>query len=105
MRFNIGLTMYNDRYVANIVSGYYDSCERELELYLTNDIQSSLRMLYQLLCDNLNDEDEISVNTCLYGDFEMNAFTITNRGWHSNWGEIIWKNLNSLRLTMKYWVL
>lgn len=30
MRFNIGLTMYNDRYVANIVSGYYDSCEREL---------------------------------------------------------------------------
>ena len=84
MRFNIGLTMYNDRYVANIVSGYYDSCVRELELYLTNDIQSSLRMLYQLLCDNLNDKDEISVNTCLYGDFEMNAFTITNRGWHSN---------------------
>ena len=84
MRFNIGLTMYNDRYVANIVSGYYDSCVRELELYLTNDIQSSLRMLYQLLWDNLNDEDEISVNTCLHGDFEMNAFTITNRGWHSN---------------------
>ena len=84
MRFNIGLTMFNNRYVASIVSGYYDSRERELELYLTNDIQSSLRMLYQLLCDNLNDEDEISVNTCLYGDFEMNAFTITNRGWHSN---------------------
>ena len=84
MRFNIGLIMYKDRYVANIGSGYYDSCERELELYLTNDIQSSLRMLYQLLCDNLNDEDEISVNTYFYGDFEMNAFTITNRGWHSN---------------------
>lgn len=82
MTFHTSLMESKGKYVA--LGDYEYDSDCGLDLYLTSELGSSLEMLYNLYHDNLNERDEISVDTLIDGKFKMNTYTITRNGWHCN---------------------
>ena len=64
MKYNITL-MHSDEDKRYIVFQPFD----ELDMYLKNDLVSSLNMLYELFSPNLTIEDKIYVSTYIDGVF------------------------------------
>ena len=83
MKYNITLT-YSDKDKRYIAFQPFD----EIDMYLKNDLVSSLNMLYELFSPNLSSKDKIYVSTYLYGVLRLSDYIITNKGWkiNFNWG-------------------
>lgn len=79
MKYNITL-MYSDKDKRYIAFQPFD----ETDMYLKNDLVSSLNMLYELFSPNLSGEDKIYVSTYIYGVFRLSDYVITNKGWKIN---------------------
>ena len=79
MKYNITL-MYSDKDKMYIAFQPFD----EIDMYLKNDLVSSLNMLYELFSPNLSSEDKIYVSTYIYGVFRLSDYIITNKGWKIN---------------------
>ena len=79
MIYNITL-MYSDKDKRFIAFQPFD----ETDMYLKNDLVSSLNMLYELFSPNLSGEDKIYVSTYIYGVFRLSDYVITNKGWKIN---------------------
>lgn len=72
--------MYSDKDKRYIAFQPFD----EIDMYLKNDLVSSLNMLYELFSPNLSGEDKIYVSTYIYGAFRLSDYVITNKGWKIN---------------------
>ena len=79
MNYNITL-MYSDKDKMYIAFQPFD----EIDMYLKNDLVSSLNMLYELFSHNLSSKDKIYVSTYLYGVLRLSDYIITNKGWKIN---------------------
>lgn len=79
MNYNITL-MYSDKDKRYIAFQPFD----DIDIYLKNDLISSLDMLYELFSPNLSSEDKIYVSTYMYGVFRLSDYVITNKGWKIN---------------------
>ena len=80
MKYNITL-MYSDKDKRYIAFQPFD----ETDMYLKNDLVSSLNILYELFSPNLSSEDKIYVSTYIDDVFIMSNYIITNEDWKGNY--------------------